>query len=110
MKYLKMRSLICASLFSALSIFSTSHCYANDYETLFKTKIEPLKEKASQGDIDALNDLAWRYRAIISTSGDNLKYDGPEAKEAFSFIMSHYQEGNAQLEYEISGFYAEGIG
>lgn len=110
MKYLTMRSLICASLFSVLSIFSTSHCYANDYETLFKTKIEPLKEKARQGDIDALNDLAWRYRAIISTSGDNLKYDGPEAKEAFSFIMSHYQEGNAQLEYEISGFYAEGIG
>jgi hypothetical protein len=110
MRRLAMCSFLCASLVPALTIFSTFHCYANNYDTLFKTKIELLKEKARQGDIDSLNDLAWRYRALISASDNNLKYGGTEAKEAFRFIMSHYQEGNATLEYEISRYYAEGIG
>lgn len=110
MKCLTFRHLLSIFFISTIVLFSPFQCYANDYDELFKTEIEPLKEKAKQGDIDALNRLAWRYRAIISTSGDNIKYDSAIAKEAFSFIMSHYKEGNAKLEYEISGYYEEGIG
>ena len=82
---------------------------ADDYDDFFK-KMDRLKVKAVNGDTRALNWMAFITLSIISTAGDRVKYDGPEATETLKFLLSQYKEDNPELALYIARYYGWGIG
>lgn len=74
----------------------------NTYELRQESKLEPLKEKANQGDVESMLELGNQF-----LSGKEVPLD---YKKAISWFKKAAKKGNPHAEYKIGMCYREGHG